>query len=145
MQSPGDLHPLDPTASNSDIDMINVESSSSSDMGVIPSTPPGKEEQLSIVKTEMLATLQVGRIVYLFPSKWFDAFVNWARGTGGQPSSVDPLAVLCDRDGVLLESAQEGRDYQIISQEGWALIRRWSLPSPQLPPNMVFHWSLVDW
>ena len=131
VQSPQDPPPPDPT-SNSDVEMQNGDSSSSSSDIVIPSTPPGKEEQLKILKAAMLERWEIGSTVYLFPTKWFDAFTNWAQGRGGQPSRVDPFAVLCDQDGVILESAQEFRDYHIIPQEGWSLIQRWS---PLLPPT----------
>jgi len=135
VQSPNEIPVVNPSsssASNSDdVDMPNGDEStvSSSSEIVVPSTPPSKQEQLNLLKTAMMQRFQVGSTVYLFPTKWFDGFTDWARGTAGQqPSRVDPFPVLCDQDGVLLDSAQEYRDYHIVSQEGWSLIQRWSSP-----------------
>jgi hypothetical protein len=141
VQSPQEPPPPDPT-SNSDVDMQNGDSSSSSSDIVIPSTPPGKEDQLKILKAAMLERWEIGSTVYLFPTKWFEGFTNWAQGRGGQPSRVDPFAVLCDQDGVILESAQESRDYHIIPQEGWSLIQQWS-PLPQTHSNLGADSGLV--
>src|SRR5271170_2084931 len=141
VQSPQDQPSTEPT-SNSDVDMQNGDSSSASSSSssseiIIPSTPPGKEDQLKILKAAMLERLEIGATVYLLPTKWFDAFTNWAQGRGGgQPSRVDPLPVLCDQDGVILESAQESRDYHIITQDAWSLIQRWSIPPH--PPTFCF-------
>src|SRR5277367_1803288 len=146
VQSPQDQPSTEPT-SNSDVDMQNGDSSSASSSSseiIIPSTPPGKEDQLKILKAAMLERLEIGATVYLLPTKWFDMFTNWAQGRGGQPSRVDPLAVLCDQDGVILESAQESRDYHIITQQAWSLIQRWSPPLPTSLPTFYVRMLTVS-
>jgi len=151
VQSPAPLlDAVDPASSSSaastteDMEMPNgnnenenttASSTSSENMAVIPSTPPTKLDQLNLVKRAMMQRLEVGATVYLLPAKWFDAFTLWTRSAAGHPSRVDPLAVLCDQDGVVLHSAQEGRDYHIVNQEAWSLIQRWSHPSP--PPSIT--------
>jgi DUSP domain len=90
---------------------------------------PSKEEQLNTVTASSIDRLTVGSTVYLIPTKWHSAFTSWARGTGQEPGPVDPLPVLCDSDGVLLQDAQEGRDWICVNSEGWNLIKRWYSPT----------------
>jgi hypothetical protein len=114
-----DSSSMNATTSNSD------SSETTADI-VIPSTPPSKEHQLNILKTSILARLDLSSTVYLFPTKWYDAFSSWARGTSGnEPGRVDPAGTLLDLDGVLKEDAIEHRDWLVTNEQGWSLIKRW--------------------
>lgn len=90
-----------------------------------PSTPPSKEDQLSIIKNSILARLELQSTVYLIPTKWFDALNVWGRSHGQSPGRVDPERTLCDEYGVLLEDALESRDWLATNEQGWDLIKRW--------------------
>ena len=114
-----DSSSMNATTSNSD------SSESTADI-VIPSTPPSKEYQLNILKTSILARLELASTVYLFPKKWYDAFSSWAIGTSAnEPGRVDPAGTLLDLDGVLKEDAIEERDWLVTNEQGWSLILRW--------------------
>jgi len=104
----------------------NSDSSESTVDVVIPSTPPSKEYQLNTLKNSILARLELSSKVYLFPTKWYDAFNSWASGTSGnEPGRVDPAGTLLDLDGVLKEDAIEQQDWLVTNEQGWSLIERW--------------------
>jgi hypothetical protein len=109
------------------IDSSNATSSSgSTDDIVVLATPPERQEQFNILRNSIIARLELASTLYLVPTKWYDAFNSWARGTTSQePGRVNPVATLCDADGVLLDDAVEGRDWQAANEEGWSMIKRW--------------------
>lgn len=126
MDTTNELVNGDATHPNSIIaDQPIVGESSSDSTDDSPSTPPSKVDQLNILQNSILACLEISSTVYLFPTKWYDAFNSWARETGQDPGRVDPAGVLLDLDGVLREDAIEGRDWRVTNQEGWSLIQRW--------------------
>ena len=112
-----------PNSINADQPVVGESSSDSTDDS--PSTPPSKQDQLNILKQSILDRLEISSTVYLFPTKWYDAFNAWAGGTGHDPGRVDPAGVLLDLDGVLREDAIEERDWHATNQQGWSLIKRW--------------------
>lgn len=112
-----------PNSINADQPIVGESSSESTDDS--PSTPPSKVDQLNILQKSILARLEISSTVYLFPTKWYDAFHSWARECGQDPGRVDPAGVLLDLDGVLREDAIEDRDWRVTNQEGWSLIQRW--------------------
>lgn len=112
-----------PNSISTDQPIVGESSSDSTDDS--PSTPPSKQDQLNVLKQSIGARLEISTSVYLFPTKWYDAFYTWARGTGQSPGRVDPAGVLLDLDGVLKQDAIEGRDWHATNQEGWSLIKRW--------------------
>lgn len=112
-----------PNSISTDQPIVGESSSDSTDDS--PSTPPSKQDQLNVLKQSILARLEISSSVYLFPTKWYDAFNAWARGTGQDPGRVDPAGVLLDLDGVLKQDAIEGRDWHAANLEGWSLIKRW--------------------
>ena len=112
-----------PNSINADQPVVGESSSDSTDDS--PSTPPLKQDQLNILKQSILARPEISSTVYLFPTKWYDAFSSWARGTGQDPGRVDPAGVLLDLHGVLREDVLEDRDWLVTNQEGWSMIKRW--------------------
>src|SRR5215471_11416426 len=111
-----------PNSINADQPVVGESSSDSTDDS--PSTPPSKQDQLNILKQSTVAPLEISTTVYLFPTKWYDAFSAWARGAGQDPGRVDPAGVLLELDGVLREDAIEERDWLVTNQQGWSLITR---------------------
>jgi hypothetical protein len=112
-----------PNSIDADQPVVGESSSDSTDDS--PSTPPSKQDELNILEQSILAGLEISSTVYLFPTKWYDAFTSWARGAGHDPGRVDPAGVLLDLDGVLKEDVIEQRDWLVTNQEGWSMIKRW--------------------
>jgi|SRR5579859_481544 len=105
-----------------------VEESESSSMvdESAPATPPTKEDQLKTLEESIVARLEVDKTVFLVPMKWYVSFKTWAKGdTASEPGRVDPEGQLCDPDGVLSEMSVEGKDWWVVNEEGWNLIKKW--------------------
>ena len=119
---------MDPEASSSinETTGTTATASSTADEPTLSTPPPvDKHGQWDIFTRSVSATLEVGLAVYLVPKKWYNNFAAWAQESGQEPGRVDPVAVLCDLDGALLEGSTENRDWVAVNQEGWSMVQQW--------------------
>jgi hypothetical protein len=88
-----------------------------------PATKTPVEQGLLLCAT-MFERLTIDETVYLVPAKWYSAFNLWSRGAGAAPGPVDPAMSLVDADGVLLDDLIEERDWVVVNQQGWDMIKQ---------------------
>lgn len=104
---------------------------------------PSPEEQKEAIQPLLLKAVQEGDTWYLVSKKWLEDWESYVSNRGSRDQSLDdgpgPIdnSFLVDAEHVLLSRVEEGRDYDIVSEEAWNLLHQWYSGGPALPRKAI--------
>lgn len=105
---------------------------------------PSPEEQKETIQPLLLKAVQEGDTWYLVSKKWLEDWESYVSNRGTRDQSLDddgpgPIdnTFLVDSERVLLSRVEEGRDYDIVSEEAWNLLHQWYSGGPALPRKAI--------